>query len=140
MIDKALFRQIKFLMKEYDDLEKRLDKEENKTVSDIVTGSSGEYPYTSHGCKIEGIQSGTSLKKYRKMIKNKKRDLGKKIASFEYELNHIEDSEIRQILRCKYIDGLKNYQVAHEMNRRYKTDEYTADGVRMRINRFFEKN
>lgn len=74
------------------------------------------------------------------MIKNKKRDIGKQITSFEYELNHIKDSEIRQILRYKYIDGLKNFQVAHEMNRRYKTDEYTADGVRMRINRFFEKN
>lgn len=140
MIDKAVFRQIKFLIKEYDDLEKRLDKEENKTVSDTVIGSSSEYPYTSHSCKIEGIQSNTNLKKYRKMIKNKKRDIGKQITSFEYELNHIGDSELRQILRCKYIDGLKNYQVAHEMNKRYKTDEYTADGVRMRINRFFEKN
>lgn len=140
MIDKTVFRQIKFLIKEYDDLEKRLDTEENKTVSDTVTGSSSEYPYTSWSCKIEGIQNGTNLKKYRKMIKNKKRDIGKQITSFEYELNHIKDSEIRQILRYKYIDGLKNFQVAHEMNRRYKTDEYTADGVRMRINRFFEKN
>lgn len=47
MIDKTVFRQIKFLIKEYDDLEKRLDTEENKTVSDTVTGSSSEYPYTS---------------------------------------------------------------------------------------------
>lgn len=140
MIDKSAFKKIRFLIKEYDDLDKRLDIEENKTVSDTVTSSSGEYPYTTHNCRIEGIQSSRTLKKYKKMIKNKKREIGKQIASFEYELNHIEDSEIRQMLRCKYIDGLKNYQVAHEMNKRYKTDEYTADGVRMKINRFFEKN
>ena len=77
MIDKSVFKKIRFLIKEYDDLDERLRMEENKTVSDTVTGSSSEYPYTSCSCKIEGIQNGTNLKKYRKMIKNKKRDLGK---------------------------------------------------------------
>ncbi len=140
MIDKSIFKKIRFLIKEYDDLDERLRIEESKIVSDSVAGSSNEYPYTTHSLKIEGIQDSNSLKKYRKMIKNKKQEIGKQIASFEYELNYIGDSEIRQILRCKYIDGFKNYQVAHEMNRRYKTDEYTADGIRMKINRFFEKN
>ena len=72
MIDKSIFKKIRFLIKEYDDLDERLRIEESKIVSDSVAGSSNEYPYTTHSLKIEGIQDSNSLKKYRKMIKNKK--------------------------------------------------------------------
>ena len=138
-MDKSIFKEIKALKKEYEDLDERLKREENKIVTDSVRGSSTQFPYTEHSCVVEGIQDSKQYKRYKKMLKNKKREIGKKILNFEYEMNHIEDSEIRTILRYKYIDGLKNYQIANEMN---KKDEkiYTSDGIRMQINRFFEKN
>ena len=75
------------------------------------------------------------------MLKNKEKEIDKKITSFEYMLNSVKDSELRIILRYKYLDGLKNYQIAEAMNKDIKDNkrEYTADSIRMQINRFFEK-
>ena len=48
-------------------------------------------------------------------------------------------NELRQIIRYVYYDN-KNYnQVAHAMNERFSKNKYTADSIRMKINRFFEK-
>lgn len=139
MIDKEIFLEIKNLKRECQDLEERLKKEENRVVTDSVRGSSSSFPYTEHSYVIEGIQDTRQYKRYKKMLKNKKKELGKKILNFEYQLNSIDDAEIREMLRHKYIDGLKNYQIADVMNHNQKK-EYTADAVRMKINRFFEKN
>lgn len=136
---KILFKEIKFLIREYEDLDDRLRKEENKVLADSVSASSTEYPYTSHSVKIESIQDSEKLRKYKKMIKAKKRKIGEKILDFEYQMNNVEKSEIRMLLRYKYIDGLTNYQIAHKMNDKNLGD-YTEESVRMKINRFFEKN
>ena len=139
MIDKSIFREIKKLKKEYEDIDKRLKLEENKIVTDSVKVSSKVYPYIEHNCVIEGIQNGKKYKRYKKMLENKKREIGKKMLNFEYQMNYVKDSEIRTLLRLKYIDGLKNYQIAHIMNENNEKT-YTEDSVRMKINRFFEKN
>ena len=139
MNKKSLFEEIRCLRKEYKDLDNRLKEEENKVLTDNVRGSSTEFPYTSRSVTVEGIQDSNKLKKYRKMMKDKKRKIGQQILDFEYELNHIDKSEIRLLLRYKYIDGLTNYEIAHKMNEK-NPKEYTEDSVRMKINRFFEKN
>lgn len=141
-MDKSVFNEIKKLMREYEDINNRLNIEENKVVVDSVKGSSSQYPYVEHNCVVEGIQDSKKYRRYKKMLNNKKREIGKKLLNFEYQMNYIEDSEIRTILRYKYVDGLKNYQIANEMNNgKIKYDkEYTADSIRMQLNRFFEKN
>lgn len=141
MIDKSIFKEIRNLRIEYEDIKKRIRDEENKVVVDSVRGSSSQFPYTEHNFTIKGIEDTIKHKKYRRMLKNKEKEIDKKITSFEYMLNSVKDSELRIILRYKYLDGLKNYQIAEAMNKDIKDNkrEYTADSIRMQINRFFEK-
>lgn len=141
MIDKSIFKEIRNLRIEYEDIKKRIRDEENKVVVDSVRGSSSQFPYIEHNFTIKGIEDTIKHKKYRRMLKNKEKEIDKKITSFEYMLNSVKDSELRIILRYKYLDGLKNYQIAEAMNKDIKDNkrEYTADSIRMQINRFFEK-
>lgn len=139
MIDKELLEQITALHNEVEDLEKRLKKienKENKIVIDSVKGSSSQFPYTQHSCVIEGVEYPKSKRSkyiYRKQIKDKKRKLDKLINKIEYELNYIEDSEIRQIIRYKYEDNLNWIQIMFKM--RYDSESK----ARMKLERFFEK-
>jgi hypothetical protein len=139
MIDKSVFLEIGNLKKEYEDIEKRIDIEKDSRVVDSVQGSSKFFPYTKHNFFIGGYGDEVKLKRYEKMLKNKKKQIEKKLLNFEYQLNYVDDSEMRMILRLKYIDGLKNYQIANEMNKN-GAKVFTEDSVRMRIKRFFKKN
>lgn len=134
MIDKTVFKEIKNLKKECEDLEARIKIEENTVLTDSVKGSSTEYPYIQHNCVIEGIQDSRKYKKYKRMLKNKKRDLEKKITNLEYQLNYIEDSEIRQIIRHRYEDDMNWIQIMHKMNFN------NTDTARKKLERFLKKN
>ena len=63
--------------------------------------------------------------------------MDKLINELEYELNKIDDSEIKQIIRYKYEDNLSYIQIANKMNKKGRK-EYTADGIRMKIKRFLK--
>ena len=140
MIDKELLEQLSSLHSEVEDLQKRLDKLENKplkTVIDSVQGSSTSYPYIKHNCVIEGIEypkQGKQKRKLRKLINENKRELDKRINNLEYELKKVEDSEIRQIIRFKYEDNLSWVQIMFKM--KYNS-ESTA---KMKLKRFLEEN
>ena len=135
MIDKELLEQLSSLHSEVEDLQKRLDKLENKplkTVIDSVQGSSISYPYIQHQCTIEGVEYPKE-KKLRKLIRENKRIIDKKIINLEYELKKVEDSDIRQIIRYKYEDNLSWVQIMFKM--KYNS-ESTA---RTKLDRFLGK-
>lgn len=139
MIDKTDLEQMSFLHKEIEDLQERLDKLNKplKQVIDSVQGSSISYPYIQHHCIIEGVEypkHGNLKRKLKKLIKDSKRDLDKRINNLEYELKKIEDSEVRQIIRLRYEDNLNWIQIMFKMD--YKS-ESTA---KMKLKRFFEEN
>lgn len=140
MIDKELLEQLSSLHSEVEDLQKRLDKLENKplkTVIDSVQGSSISYPYIQHQCTIEGVEYpkvNKQRRKLRKLIQENKRKIDKKIINLEYELKRVEDSEIRQIIRFKYEDNLSWVQIMFKM--KYNS-ESTA---KMKLKRFLEEN
>ena len=141
MIDKELLEQINSIENELQDVKERiieLNHQPNQTVVDSVQGSSTSYPYIKHSCTIEGstetFKNRRTRNKYKKMIKNKEYKLEKLKTQLEYELNYIEDSEIRQIIRYKYEDNLSWVQVMFKMN---YSSESTA---KMKIKRFLEKN
>jgi len=75
-----------------------------------------------------------SNRKYKKQIESKRYKLEKLINSLEYELNYIEDSEIRQIIRYRYEDNMNWIQIMFKM--KYKA-ESTA---KMKLKRFFKEN
>lgn len=139
MIKKEELEKINKLKVECENLEKRLEKLNTITV-DSVKGSGKNFPYIQHTCVVEGLNDSKLKRQYKKSLENKKNKIAKIIKKFEYDLNNVKDSEIRQILRYKYEDNLTNYQIAMRMCEDYKNDKYTEDSVRMKINRFFEKN
>lgn len=139
MIDKQFLEQISSLHNELDDLERRIKKIENKeskVVKDSVQGSSVSYPYIQHSCTIEGVEypkTKRSRNIYKKQIKSKRAKLDKLINKLEYELNYIEDSEKRQIIRYKYEDNKTWVQIMFLM--KYNTE----DKARKKLERFLEK-
>ena len=141
MIKKQDLKQIDSLRKEIKYLEDRLDKLNSKPVKivqDSVSASSASFPYTRHTAKIEGFENPKNRNKYRKMLKDKRYHLEKRINNLEYELNQIDDSELRMLIRYKYEDNLNYIQISHRMND-LGEKIYTEDSVRMKLNRFLEK-
>ncbi len=120
------------LKKEIQDLEKRIDniKKTTEMVADSV----------QNGYKHRAIIYGVDLTRRRKlhMYENKLQIFYDKL--FE-EQNQIEDyietiskSDIRQIFRYKYIDGLNWYQIQIMMKYEHE------DTARKKHDRFLEKN
>ena len=138
-MDKELLEQISHLHREKKDLIERLEELESKPlkhVKDSVQGSGTSYPFVQHHCTIEGVEypkQGVQRRRLRKLIKSAQRNIDKKIKNLEYELEKIEDSEIRQIIRYKYEDNLSWVQVGHKM-------KSTGDQVRMTLKRFLENS
>lgn len=140
MIDKELLEQISSIRTELQDLNKRmieLNQQPNQTVVDSVQGSSVSYPYIKHSCTVEGkvetFKNRRTRNKYKKLIRNKEYKLEKLILRLEYELNYIEDSEIRQIIRYKYEDDMSWVQVMFKMG--YNNE----DNARKKLERFLQK-
>lgn len=136
---KGFLDKIENTNKELESLNKRLAKIENKentVITDSVQGSSKKYPYIKHHCVVEGVQipKNRNLKyKYRKLIKSKKYKLDKLRLQLEYELNYVEEAEIRDIIRYKYNDNMTWLQIMHKM------ENSSESKARMKLERFLEK-
>lgn len=137
MKNKQIFKKLTSARSEMANLKQRIDDIENrsrKVLSDSVKGSSNEFPYVEHNCIISGVKMQPKiLKKLKRMYKESERKLGKLIVELEYTLKYVEDEEIRELLRMKYEDNLSWNRIA------FKKDT-TADAIRMKIKRYFEKN
>lgn len=137
---KEFLDKIENTNRELESLNKRLAKIENKehtVVTDSVQGSMRDYPYIKHNCVIEGIEIPKNKKlkkKYEKMIKHKKYKLEKMKIQLEYELNYIEDSDIKDIIRYRYNDGKTWVQIMFLM--KYNSE----DKARKKLERFLQKN
>ena len=128
------------IKKEIKDLEHRIQKLEEaescKVVRDSVRGSSNAFPYISRSIVIEGIEEkeeSKKLKRYRRILEEKKDKLLDITIDIEEYLKQIDNSRIRQIIRYKYIDSKNWVQIGHLM-------ETSADAARMELKRFFKKN
>ena len=137
---KEFLDKIENTNKELESLNKRLAKIENKeltVVTDSVQGSSSNYPYIKHNCVVEGVEvpKNRNLKhKYRKLIKRKKYKIEKLKVQLEYELNYIEEAEIRDIIRYRYNDNKTWIQIMFLM--KYNSE----DKARKKLERFLQKN
>lgn len=134
-MDKKVLSQIEDLNKEVEDIKKRLKRlalKPDEVVRDSVSGSSTAFPYIKHSCVVEGIDTNKykNIKKYKRILKQKEEKLQKKINQLEYELNYIEDSDLRKIIRYKYVDCMNWVQIMFEM--RYKSESK----ARMKLKRF----
>lgn len=137
-MNRKFLSQIEDLNREVEDIKKRLEKivqKPDKIVIDSVSGSSPTFPYIKHSCVVEGIDTSKdrNMNKYKKILEKKKDKLQKKIIQLEYELYYIEDSDLRKIIRHKYIDGMNWVQIMFEM--RYDSESK----ARMKLKRFLEQ-
>jgi hypothetical protein len=136
MISKKELKQIESIRKEISYFEnklKKLNEKPVKVVLDSVQASSVEFPYTRHTAKIEGFENKRNLNKYKKIIKSRQYELEKALIHLEYELNNIEDSELRRIIRYRYKDNYSWVKIMHIMN--FESEE----APRLRLKRFLEK-
>lgn len=135
-MNKKDLEQVVALKNEIKDIERRLQNNNiSSTVADSVKGSSSSFPYVECHRTIRGVDYKKQMRdnRYRKMIISKKKKIEKLLRQIEYDLNYIEDSEIRQIIRYKYFDGYNWVKIMHLMN--YHSESY----AKMKLKRFFEK-
>jgi hypothetical protein len=130
--------EVFYINKEIQDLERRIKtvEKQSEMASDVVQNG-----YKGHAV-IYGIDVKRAyklqyvyerLKKFKIMLIDKQQEI----------INYIETipfSEIRQIFRYRYIDNKNWVQIAHEMNRLYKNKDYSEGSVRLKHDRYLEKN
>lgn len=78
-------------------------------------------------------QNNKLKRKYRKMIKEKTYKLDKMRLQLEYQLNYVENTELRDIIRYRYNDNKTWLQIMFLMN-------YNSENkARMKLERFLKK-
>lgn len=129
--------EIFHIRKEIQDIEKRISRIEKQStmVADAV----------QKGYKRRAIIYGVDVKRAYKLQSNYERlkkfkiQLVDKEKEIENYIEIIPFSEIRQIFRYRYLDGMNWIQVAHQMNSKYSNREYNEDSVRMKHDRYLKK-
>jgi len=120
-MDKRELSQLKHLIKEIEYLKKQLDaaeyQVETSMASDVVSGSSSDWPYIKHTIKISGVDIKDyeqKVKRLRNQLKRRIDELMDKAAEMQEYIASIEDSETRLILQCRFINGLTWEQIEAE--------------------------
>ena len=116
---KEQLEQYTSIKEEIKELEAELDKRKSP-VSDIVTGSMEDYPYTQHGITVWGVSNDSYTLDFKLTLK--KKELEQKRLEIEGFIDSIQDSETRRIIRLKYIKNMTWTQVAMRLG---KQDEGT---------------
>lgn len=125
--------QYRATKREIRELENRISRLQGQKVSDSVTGSSRSFPYTSHVIKLEGVDVDRVGRLWYRLRKRKNKLL-RELEAIEEFVDAIADSDIRQIIQLRYLDGLSWMVVARKLYR-YPC----GDRARKRITRFFRK-
>ena len=129
-----LARSLKNLRKlrgEIEGLEISIRKARNLTASDVVKGSSDEFPYSKRHFRIEGVdQEKESVLQIR--LRNKKKRLEREVMEAEKYLDALDNPEMRNILRLRYEQGLSWMEVA-------RACDSTEYAVKAKDKRFFQK-
>lgn len=132
--------QLELLNAEIEALE---DKRRALYTSDTVQGSAEEYPYTLHTVSVHGI-AARDARTYKQLdgmlraaIERRKTLMDAYVAEYsalDSFILGLGDPPLQRLVNYKYVQGMTNTEIAREMG-----DGWTADSVRMRLNRFAEK-
>lgn len=116
---KENLKRYRTLVFEVELLKRQLEKIEPDFIRDSVNGSDSEFPYTVHKMNIEGYD----LESYKSKVARMNRRIVSKMNELVEEKDRllefiysIENSELRQIFICKYIDGLTWKEIGSKMN------------------------
>lgn len=120
MTEKELQQYIS-IKKEIKDLDKRIEQEYSKEITAVagkVKGSLACFPYTEVRTSVL-LDDPTELAARDKLIatrKSKREQLEAKALEIETFVNCIEDSETRIIFKYRFLDDMKQREVAEKVN------------------------
>ena len=127
-MEKSELRQVKSIIREIRQLQRDLEiaelKVEARQTTDSVVGSSPSFPYIQHVITVSGIdmQDYTrKAKRLREQLQRRLDDLMDIVAEAEEYIASVPDSDTRQILQCKFINGLTWEQIEEETGINYRT-------------------
>ena len=124
-------KDIAKIRREIKGLELMIHSNRKTMATDVVSGSSDEFPYSVRHFRIEGVdQSKESALQMRPQRKKKK--LERELLKVEKYLDQIEDPEIRQIVRLRDELGMSWNDVAAKCGS-------TIAAVKMKHKRFLDK-
>lgn len=132
---KRRLEQYSSIKAEIKELKEEIKKREARRLTDTVTGSSPEYPFTKHTVTIEGVDYGSGLLTRR--LKEKEYLLDEERIYIEKWLDTVEDSLIRIIIRMKYIECKSWPQVSFKLAQEHNL-HYAPDTLRMKVERFMK--
>ncbi len=88
-----------------------LERAARTPVSDVVSGSSGEYPYTQHAVRVEGLPP----EQHRELIERLR---GQK-AEIEQFVFALKDAKMLRVAKLRALQGLSWKDVAANMGHKY---------------------
>ena len=128
-------KQIRYLMGEIRLIQEQIAAVEGEIVTDKVTGSDPDHPWTERHYIIKGLpgERNEKLLRLKDRLERRKSDLQDLRAEIFEWVEGIEDSLLRQVIILRHVNGLGWRQVAREIG-----GGNTADSVRKMHDRHFE--
>lgn len=112
------YQKIKKEIKLLDEEIKKEKRKEIPIVLGTVRGSMHDFPYLEKRTVVEMYEPGMSDEKNKliKMRQKKKQELEYVAYQIESYIDEVPDSEMRMILKMRYIDGLTQDKIARRIN------------------------
>lgn len=121
-MDKKKLSQLRSLKKELELIDRKLDRlyerQENvPVVMGKVTGSSKDFPYTEVRTSVlmDEPKEADEIEKQIRIREKRREQVEKLITEIEQFIAEISDSRDRQIFELRYIEGMKQKDVAEYM-------------------------
>lgn len=129
-------KQVRYLKREIRLLQEQITAVEAEIVTDKVTGSDPEHPWTDRAFIIRGLpgERNEKLLRLRDRLERRMNDLQDLRAEIFEWVEGIEDSLLRQVIILRHVNGLGWRQVAREIG-----GGNTAESIRKLHDRYFEK-
>ena len=120
-MNKKHLQQYLALIKEIEDLNKKIDRCKDEIVTDSVRGSNSNFPYQEITAQIIGISENKHKRKLYKIL-NKRLEQSRSLKlEIEDYIASIEDSQIRYIFEKRYIDGLDWLSISQDLGSRHES-------------------
>lgn len=102
-------------------------------VADTVRGSSPEFPYTAHTVTVRGVRAEPNprIVQRQKRLAERRARLDRQLQDIDEFIDSLQDSQLRQIIEYRYINGYSWVKTARLVNNK-------ESAVRMRIQRYFK--
>ena len=110
--------KLRKIIAEIEQIKRELETIVPEYVMDSVTGSSVNFPYTQHSIKIEGYdieRYERKVQRIRNRLKYKMSELVEEKDILTEYIYGLDDSDLRQILMYRYINGLTWEEVGINM-------------------------